>query len=320
MIGAPLPPDEEVRLAALGKLQVLDTPPEERFDRLTRLAKRLFGVPIAAVSFVDEDRQWFKSRQGLSLEETTRETSFCAHAILQDGILLVEDAAEDERFADNPLVTDDPNIRFYAGRPVRAPGGERVGTLCIIDHRPRKLPPEDEQLLHDLATLVETEFRTHQLITTDELTGITNRRGFLSIARHTLALCRRVGRPATLVILDLDNFKEINDTRGHLAGDEILRTFSRHLIEAFRDSDVVARLGGDEFCVLLSGTDEDHISRPLGHLRDRIDDMNQGRETRDADLGFSAGTARYDPDRHESVSELLHEADLRMYEVKHARR
>ncbi len=318
MTRPPLPPDEADRLRSLYSLRVLDTPPEERYDRMTRLARRLFDVPIALVSFVDERRQWFKSRQGLDLTETPREISFCAHAILQDGIFVVPDAHADERFRDSPLVTAHPNIRFYAGRPVRSPDGARVGTLCLMDHEARELDPEDLHLLDDLGSLVEEEFRNLELITTDELTGITNRRGFRSIAVHTLALCRRVGRPATLVLFDLDGFKQVNDTLGHAAGDRLLKDFSRHLLEAFRDSDVVARLGGDEFCVLLSGTDEVTAARPLEHLGERLRAAAKNAPG-EPPIRFSAGAARYDPGRHDTVDKLLADADRAMYEVKRAR-
>jgi diguanylate cyclase (GGDEF)-like protein len=318
MLNPPVPADEADRLRSLYGLRVLDTPPEERFDRLTRLAKRLFEVPIALVSFVDEHRQWFKSRQGLDVSETPREISFCAHAVLQDETLVVPDAPTDERFRESPLVTSYPNIRFYAGRPVHAPDGARVGTLCLMDHRPREMDPEDLQLLNDLGMLLEEEFRNLELITTDELTGITNRRGFRSIAVHTLALCRRVGRPATLVLFDLDGFKQVNDTLGHAAGDKVLKEFSRHLLDAFRDSDVVARLGGDEFCVLLSGTDEETAARPLEHLRGRLEEAASVAPPGEPSIRFSAGAASYDPARHDTVDTLLADADRVMYEMKRA--
>lgn len=149
--------NEQQRLDALYRLGVLDTPSEERFDRITRLAQHLFDVPIALVSLVDRDRQWFKSRQGLSACETGRDISFCGHAIKSEEVLVVENAQRDERFHDNPLVTGEPNIRFYAGCPLRAPGGELVGTLCLIDTRPRSLEPQQLASLRDLGAQVETE-------------------------------------------------------------------------------------------------------------------------------------------------------------------
>jgi phosphoribosyl 1,2-cyclic phosphodiesterase/CheY-like chemotaxis protein len=155
-IGAPSPPDEAARLRALHELGILDSGPEERFDRITRLAQRVFDVPIALVSLVDADRQWFKSRQGLGLHETHRDLSFCAHAIHDDSVFVVSDALLDPRFADNPAVTGELRVRFYAGRPLHA-HGRRVGTLCVVDQRPRHLHDDDVRALDDLAALVERE-------------------------------------------------------------------------------------------------------------------------------------------------------------------
>jgi phosphoribosyl 1,2-cyclic phosphodiesterase/DNA-binding response OmpR family regulator len=156
-VPAALPVDEEERLAALHALNVLDTPPEERFDRLTRLAAALFDVPIALVSLVDRHRQWLKSCHGVPLRETSREVSFCAHAIHDTDITVVPDALLDPRFADNPTVTDGPRIRFYAGFPLVMPGGQCVGTLCVVDTRPRQLDEAGLRLLKDLGNLVRQE-------------------------------------------------------------------------------------------------------------------------------------------------------------------
>lgn len=154
---APLPADEEKRLEALRRLGILDTRREERFDRLTRLATALFDVPIALVSLVDRDRQWLKSVQGLAVRETSREVSFCAHAILRREVMVIPDARLDPRFADNPVVTGEPCVRFYAGCPLLLPGGTCAGTLCILDTRPRDLDAAGVRHLQDLASLVEHE-------------------------------------------------------------------------------------------------------------------------------------------------------------------
>ena len=157
---APLPPNEEERLRALQESGLLDTAAEERFDRLTRITAALFDVPVAVVSLVDRERQWFKSRTGIDATETARESAFCAHAILGNDVLQVPDALQDDRFADNPLVTSEPRVRFYAGAPLMLKNGTHAGTLCVIDHRARNLDDSQLQLLRDLAKLVEREFQT----------------------------------------------------------------------------------------------------------------------------------------------------------------
>ena len=156
---AALPPDEEERLRALQESGLLDTAAEERFDRFTRIAAALFDVPVAVVTLVDRERQWFKSRTGLDVSETARDAAFCAHAILGDDVLQVPDALQDDRFADNPLVTGEPRVRFYAGAPLTLQNGTHAGTLCVIDHRARNLDDRQLQLLRDLAKLVEREFQ-----------------------------------------------------------------------------------------------------------------------------------------------------------------
>jgi PAS domain S-box-containing protein len=158
------PANEGERLVDLRRLCILDTAAEERFDRITRLAARVLDVPIALVSLVDADRQWFKSRVGLDATETPRDVSFCGHAILGSEIFVVPDALADERFADNPLVTQPPAIRFYAGHPLIGLAGHPIGTLCIIDTHPRQLSATDLQTLKDLAAVAEYEIKLIQVV------------------------------------------------------------------------------------------------------------------------------------------------------------
>jgi len=159
MKAAPLPANEAARLENLRYQQILDTKPEEAFDRITRMVAHIVDVPIALVSLVDEHRQWFKSHYGIDATETPREIAFCAHAILDDKTLVVEDALLDPRFADNALVTGDPKLRFYAGAPITTVEGFNIGTLCVIDRVPRTLPDAHRQLIEDLAKLVADELR-----------------------------------------------------------------------------------------------------------------------------------------------------------------
>ncbi|NQV83870.1 MAG: GAF domain-containing protein [Rhodospirillales bacterium] len=154
---SPIPENETERLAALEGYEILDTPPEETFDRITRITAAYLNVPTVLVSLIDENRQWFKSHHGLDAEETPRNIAFCAHSILNDEVLVIEDAIKDKRFKDNPLVLGEPNIRFYAGAPLRTNEGFRVGTLCAIDYVPREITKAQELVLKDLAQVVVDE-------------------------------------------------------------------------------------------------------------------------------------------------------------------
>lgn len=162
MQAAPIPADDAERLQALRELLILDTPPEERFDKIARFVAEEFEVPIALVSLVDENRQWFKARVGLDVCETARDISFCGHALTLDAPLVIEDALLDPRFADNPLVTGEPFIRFYAGAPLRLAPGAAIGTLCLIDRRPRRLDRIGLTILGSLRDLVVEELRRRE--------------------------------------------------------------------------------------------------------------------------------------------------------------
>lgn len=312
----PESPDNEVaRLASLHSLGILDTAPEERFDRITRIAKRLFDVPIALVSLVDESRQWFKSRQGLDASETTREISFCGHAILGADALVVQNALEDERFRDNPLVTGPPGIRFYAGCPLVLSNKAKIGTLCIIDHRPRVLEPEDKAALCDLAAMVEREISAMQLAVTDALTKIPNRRGFEGLADHALKICRRLDESAVLCYLDLDGFKEINDIHGHSEGDLTLEEFAQSLAETFRESDILGRIGGDEFAVLAINSSKEGAGSAFNRLSRSLSERRL-RASRAYDIQYSSGAVEFDPLKHQGIADLMNDADQKMYEQK----
>ena len=314
----PIPADERHRLHTLRALNVLDTPPEERFDRLTRLARRLFGVPIALVSLVDENRQWFKSKAGLDADETSRDISFCGHAILEDEIFTIPDALDDRRFHDNPLVTEDPNIRFYAGCPLRVPNGSRLGTFCIIDKEPREFSDDEKEMLSDLAAMAEQELLAVQLATMDELTLLSNRRGFMALARHALNVCRRLSKPAALLYFDLDKFKQINDRYGHAEGDRALQTFADLLKSTFRESDVTGRIGGDEFVVFLTGADAQQTEALLGRFQKNLSESNAS-QARGYDLSSSVGVTAFEPEKHSTLEALMSESDMSMFQEKNAR-
>ncbi len=315
MIVAPLPEFEDERLAVLQSLAVLDTPPEQRFDHVTRLARRVFGVPMALVSLVDADRQWFKSRDGLEATQTARDISFCGHAILQEEVMVVDDATLDLRFHDNPLVTGQPHIRFYAGCPLKVPTGHKVGTLCILDTRQRSLNDDDLALLRDLAQMVSQDLASAQIASEDALTGLMNRRGFDQLAPRVLEACRHAGHELGLVYFDLNGFKRINDTFGHGEGDRALRTFAGVLRRAFRKDDVVARLGGDEFVALLPSAGQAQaagvVERVATLLRAEVESTALP-YTIEASAGFAAFDARV----HAGLPDLLAQADHTMFALK----
>ncbi len=163
MMKAPKPGNEVERLHALWALLLLDTPPEERFDRIAEFAASEFDVPMALVTLVDENRQWFKARVGLAVCETERDVSFCGHAIMAPATMVVPDARRDPRFADNPLVTGEPHVCFYAGAPLSLPTGEIVGTLCIMDTQPREMDRTDLSILGALRALVLEELQRREV-------------------------------------------------------------------------------------------------------------------------------------------------------------
>ena len=188
----PIPKNEKRRLEVLWQYELLDTPPEQVFDELTQLAALICAAPISLISLIDEQRQWFKSKVGLSVRETSRDISFCAHALLQDGLFIVPDATRDPRFASNPLVTSDPNIRFYAGAPLVTTDGHRLGTLCVIDKVPRELNEDQKSALRLLGrhvvSLLELRRRSLELTKASEQRARIQKE--LTTARSELAKLR----------------------------------------------------------------------------------------------------------------------------------
>jgi diguanylate cyclase (GGDEF)-like protein len=272
MIEPPTSPDEPARLQALQRLVILDTPLSDRFERITRVAQRALEMPIAAISLLDAERQWFKSIQGSTLTQTARAVSFCTHAILREEIMVVPDARLDTRFDDNPLVYGEPHIVFYAGCPIRATDGSRIGSLCVVDRRPRTPTEEDLEILRDLAAVTERELFSamqsgaqQELITQldqlsrqariDPLTRVWNRESIFEILDLAIARARRARQGVGIIMADVDHFKQVNDTLGHAAGDEVLRQATRRSLAAIREEDAVGRYGGEEFLFVLGPCD-----------------------------------------------------------------
>ena len=308
------PHNEKARLQALINLNLLDSGPEERFDRLTRIAKRLFQVPIAMVSLVDMHRQWSKSCFGLDRREYPRDLSFCGHAILQEDTFVVPNTLKDDRFFDNPLVEGEPNIRFYAGTPLKTADGHVIGTLCILDKIPRLFHSEDIDMLEDLARMVEREIRAIQLATMDELTGISNRRGFYLIAEHSLSLSFRHKSPATIVIIKLGTLATIIEQVGDQEGSRVLTVFAQELQRFFRESDLVARLGGDKFAVMLLNTGTERVAELLAKLQRSMQHVNANVAAH-YKIEHRVGLATFDPLHPKTIHQLVEQADQALLEA-----
>jgi diguanylate cyclase (GGDEF)-like protein len=311
------PSNEAARIAMLRSLEILDTAPDERFDRLTRLAKHVFEVPIAVVSLVDGDRQWFKSCSGVSVRQTPRDVSFCGHAILGDDIFVVNDARHDPRFFDNPLVAGEPHVRFYAGFPLTMHGNLRIGSFCIVDTKPRQLDDAQRSLLRDLGRIAERELEAVRLAATDDLTGLYNRRGFEAMGLKLLRLCKRAKSRASLLFFDLNGFKQINDGYGHTEGDRAIAGFADVLRASMRETDVLARLGGDEFVALVVDVEAGSEAQIIERVQRGVARFNR-EERRGYDLRFSVGLAPYDVSQEPSVAHLIEVADHAMYVNKRA--
>ena len=448
---APLPANEQARLAELRKYDILDTEPEAAFDNMVQLATHICQVPIAAISLVDEHRQWFKAIAGLDAQETSRDVAFCAHTILQSETMIVPDARADERFCDNPLVASAPNIRFYAGVPLVTPQGFHLGTLCVIDCKPRELDAAQlkaikvladnvmahldlrlshkhiRQYVEDLqlaATIFESSSESmivtdsdNQIITVnpaftvttgyalnevigrnprllssgrqsdefyqamwsslnsvghwngevwnlrkngelyaewlsinvifnddgskrlhvaifsditekkqadeqiwrhanyDHLTQLPNRRLFRDRLDQSVKTAHRTGEALALMFIDLDRFKEVNDTLGHDIGDQLLVEVAARIHQCVREMDTVARMGGDEFTVILptisSAVYAGKIARTI------IEKLSEPFLISGALLSISAsiGISIYPTDGSTS-EQLLKNADLSMYAAK----
>jgi diguanylate cyclase (GGDEF)-like protein len=299
---ARVPENEEQRLEALRRYSILDTMAEQAYDDLTKIAAHVMRTPIALISLVDRNRQWFKSRIGLAALETPRELAFCAHAILNPNEpLIVRDARKDTRFQDNPLVTGAPDIRFYLGSPLVTPEHQAVGTLCVIDTVPREPTGEEIDVLAALSRQVVTHLELRRYgaelqqaaadrevyfsqleayqrklekanarlqvdSLTDKLTGVGNRAAFDERLAEEIYRCRRYGSAVSLLFIDLDNFKSFNDSFGHAAGDAALKAAAAAL-GCVRPSDFVARYGGEEFAVILPATGREGANFMAERLR-----------------------------------------------------
>lgn len=299
------------RLRSLYTLDLIGTGELHRFDRFSRIASTVLDMPVALVTVLDDDHQWFCAATGTDLDGNVRAESFCTHLVDDpSSLLIVEDTHDDDRFVNLPVVAGPPHVRFYAGASISTPDGECIGSLCVLDVRPRRFDEQKQQVLRDLADLVESEIGHLRLALVDELTQLANRRAFMSAGERYLALAARRGDPVSLVYCDIDGLKTVNDTYGHIAGDGMIVRASGVLGTTVRTIDFVARIGGDEFAIVLYGVDQAEAEQTVRRLERAAEMSNTDAHL--PPLTMSFGIATSEPGT--GLVDLLERADEAMYE------
>lgn len=326
-----------LRIANIHSLDLFYTPIEERFERITRIARRALQAPVAAISLLNEEKQWFKSAAGWGVSELPRAHAICKLTLEANQIVMIGDTLADPRAAKLPVVVSAPRFRAYAGHPLVDENGACIGTFCVFDLKPREFSPADRQTLTDLAALAQRELLSDQLTNAhaaltsklgvarrealmDPLTHLWNRRGASVLLKAAFTSADQRGKPLALALLDLDNFKRINDTHGHQAGDEVLRRVASRLLSTVRGDDAICRLGGDEFLVLMSDTDSAIASRIAERIRRAITDSPVPTRDGAMPVSVSVGCTVRQPQDTATVDALLEHADQALMQSKTAGR
>ncbi|MCV6606443.1 MAG: sensor domain-containing diguanylate cyclase [Porticoccaceae bacterium] len=336
----PTPYNEEARIKALAEYQLLDTLPEQEYDDIVQMAAQLCGTPISAVVLIDAERKWNKAKYGIDIEQLPREIAICAHTILQQDILVVNDTHQHPVFKDIGMVMQPPHVRFYAGVPIINPEGYALGTLCVLDTQPHTLDGGQIASLKVLASFVSNLFELRRsllrlelknkllsdchdelakanqelqsLSLSDELTGLRNRRSFNAELKREAAIFKRHQAPLCLLMVDLDNFKQVNDQLGHQAGDKLLQKVASLMLGAIRESDLLARYGGEEFAIILPNTD----LRMAQQAAERIRLVVEKHSSEQCPITVSIGIASAQTAIADNDTELIRQADLALYRAK----
>lgn len=306
--------DEEGRIDALRRYNVLDSAPEDSFSDIVKLLCRIFGVRIAAISLIDEKRQWFKAIMGLDAAETLRTDAFCDHTIRFTEPMSISDATRDPRFAENPYVLNDPGIRCYLGAPLTTPDGYNIGSICIMGTEPRTFSASEADILKGFASIIVTQLELSQAVRRDSLTGCFSRSAFEGLLRDASDARRDHGRPATLALFDVDHFKTINDRFGHPVGDIVLQALTEVTKSTLRRSDQFGRLGGEEFGILMHNAELDAASQIAERVREAIETLNLPQL---GGLGVTAsfGLAEFGR-QHTRITDWITSADNALYQAK----
>jgi diguanylate cyclase (GGDEF)-like protein len=279
--------NEEKRLQKLETLEILDTPKEERFERITRAVCEALNVPISAISLIDKNRQWFKSIQGLSASETPRNVAFCAHAILENAPLVVPDATLDDRFQNNPLVTGDPSIRFYAGIPLTMEDGTRIGTLCAIDQKPHTITDTELETLKTLTAELAVEIQQikhseaqsalicetkpiERAAMLDPFSKLWNKTGAENLLAREIRISSEKFTPVATAFLQIDGFEDIERGHGDATKQKVLHTVVSTLLAVLRPYDALCRWHDDTFLLIVGKSTQDLLPKTLDRIKSAV--------------------------------------------------
>jgi diguanylate cyclase (GGDEF)-like protein len=322
-----------LKLAQIPESTYFCTPIEERFERITRLARRAMNVPVAAITFLNDEKQWFKSVAGWTVTELPNEQSFCPITLAAGKMTIFEDTHRETAVSQHPLVRSGPQFRFYAGVPIIDENDEMCGTFCIFDQKPRQISKLDEAALMDLAALAQREIASERMLSIhgsltaklgiarresmmDPLTRLWNRRGASVLLKGAMDDGAAQGASIGIAILDLDSFKQINDTYGHQVGDEVLRKCALRLIQNMRSDDAVCRIGGDEFLLIMKDCDSGTAKATTERIRRQIVETPIPTRQGEIRVSTSVGYAIRTGTEKESVDSLIERADKALLKSK----